>query len=159
MDIYSELERSEIGEVVGRTPYLYPILETLHILGIAILVGSALAFDLRLLGIGKRILPVTIAARHLLPLCHIGFIIAAVTGTVLFTASALGVGLSAAAPWKLGLIVIAGVNIVIFHCGVYKTVERWDLHIQAPISARFAAVISSLTWTGVITAGRLLAYI
>ncbi|HZA92655.1 MAG TPA: hypothetical protein VE420_08505, partial [Gemmatimonadales bacterium] len=50
------LEQSSIGEAVRMTPSLYPILESLHILGIALLVGPALAVDLRLLGIGRGVL-------------------------------------------------------------------------------------------------------
>jgi len=58
-ELYISMERSSFGEVVRSTPFLYPTLESLHILGIALLVGSAVAFDLRLLGIGNKFLPVT----------------------------------------------------------------------------------------------------
>jgi len=153
------MELSSIGEAVRTTPFLYPTLESLHILGIALLVGSSVAFDLRLLGIGQKFLPVTIAARHLLPLSRIGFTLTFITGIALFTANALTVGFSSAAIWKLMLIVIAGVNITFFHTGIYRTVQDWDIDTQSPARAKFAAVISAFTWTGVIIAGRLLAYI
>ena len=152
------LERSSIGEAVRTIPYLFPILESLHILGIALLVGSALAVDLRLLGIGRNVLPVTTVAWYLLPLSHIGFTLVAVTGAAMFSAIAVAVSVSAAAPWKLGLIIVAGVNIAIFHTGVYRTVDEWDLHSRAPVRAQAAALVSALTWTGVIIAGRFLAY-
>jgi hypothetical protein len=51
--IGGKLEQSSFGDWVRVTPYLYPVLESLHILGIAMLVGSALAVDLRLLGVGR----------------------------------------------------------------------------------------------------------
>ena len=127
------------------TPYLYPILESLHILGVALLVGSAVAVDLRLLGIGRSVLRVIIVARYLLPLSHIGFGLAAIAGAAMFTGIALSIGFSAAAPWKLGLIVIAGVNIAIFHTGVYRTVDAWDLHVWTPVRAQIAALVSALT--------------
>jgi hypothetical protein len=152
------LERSSIGEAVRMTPYLYPILESLHILGITLLVGPALAVDLRLLGIGRGVLPVTIVARHLLPLSHAGFGLLAVSGAAMFTGIALAVNSSVAAPWKLGLIVIAGVKIAVFHGGVYRTVQDWDLHARPPVRAQVAALVSASSWTGVIVAGRLLAY-
>ena len=126
------------------THYLYGTLESLHILGIALLVGPALAFDLRLLGLGHHLLSVTAAARHLLPLSRLGFAVAAVTGAALFTASALSVTASGSAPWKLGLIVPAGVNIAVFHRGVYRTVQRWDHEVRPPLPARAAAVVSAL---------------
>jgi hypothetical protein len=130
----------------------------LHILGIALLVGSAFAVDLRLLGIGRRALPVTIVFRYLLPLSHLGFTIVAATGAAMFTAIALSVSSSPSAPWKFGLIVIAGVNIAVFHFGVYRTVDGWDLHARPPLCAQLAALVSASTWMGVIVAGRFLAY-
>lgn len=152
------LEQTSFGEAVRAIPYLYPVLESLHILGIALLVGSALAVDLRLLGVGKRVLPVTTVARYLLPMSHIGFALVAISGTAMFTAVALSVSSSPAALWKFGLIVIAGLNIVIFHSGVYRTVGNWDLHESAPLQAQAAALVSALTWASTIVAGRFLAY-
>jgi hypothetical protein len=158
-DLWDWLENSPLGTSVGSTPYLYGTLESLHILGIALLVGPAFAFDLRLLGLGHRVLAVTAAARHLLPLARIGFAVAAVTGVALFSASAVGVSASRAAPWKLGLILIAGMNVAIFHRGAYRRVEQWNHAARTPLAARVAAVISASCWTGVIIAGRMLAYV
>ena len=152
------LEQSSIGEAVRMTPSLYPLLESLHILGIALLVGPALAVDLRLLGIGRGVLPVTIVSRYLLPMSHTGFGLVALTGAAMFTGIALTVTSSPAAPWKFGLIVLAGINIVIFHTGVYRTVKEWDLYARTPLPAQIAAVVSAASWMGVIIAGRLLAY-
>jgi hypothetical protein len=152
------IERSDVGEAVRLTPYLYPVLESLHVLGIAMLVGSAVAVDFRLLGIARHHLPVTIVARYLLPLSHIGFALVALTGSAMFTGVAFTVGSSPAARWKLGLILMAGINIVVFHTGIYRTVREWDIHSVAPVRARVAALVSALCWTGVIIAGRFLAY-
>ena len=152
------LERSSLGEAVRTAPYAYPILESLHIWGIALLVGSALTVDLRLLGMGRDVLPVTTVARYLLPLCHLGFAVVAVTGAAMFISNAVAVSSSPVAPWKLGLIGIAGMNIVIFHAGIYRSVKRWDISVRPPLRARAAAVLSATAWTGTILAGRLLAY-
>jgi hypothetical protein len=157
-EVTGSVERSGIADAVRATPYVYPILESLHILGIALLVGSALAVDLRLMGIGRNVLRVTVVFRYLLPLSHLGFTVVAATGAAMFTAIALSVSSSPAAPWKFGLIAIAAVNIAVFHTGVYRTVHAWDLHARPPLRAQLAAVVSALTWTGVIVAGRFLAY-
>ncbi|MFJ8021492.1 hypothetical protein [Streptomyces sp. NPDC096311] len=100
----------------------------------------------------------TTAARHLLPLSRLGFAVAALSGAAMFVSGATSVGNSGAAPWKLGLIVVAGISIAVFHKGVYRTVDHWDLGTGAPVRARAAATVSALTWTGVIVSGRLLAY-
>lgn len=137
---------------------VYSSLEIVHILGIALLVGPALAFDLRLLGVGRQLLPVTAAARHLLPLARFGFAMAVASGVVMFVSGAVAVGNSGAAPWKLGLLIVAGINIVVFHGGAFRRVDGWDIGVPTPARARIAALVSILMWSGVIAAGRLLAY-
>ncbi|BCW58623.1 DUF6644 family protein [Arthrobacter sp. StoSoilB20] len=153
------LQDSMLGDAVRSTPFMYPTLESLHILGIAMLVGPAFAFDLRLLGAGRSLVSVTKAARYLLPMSHIGLAIAVVTGILMFSAQAVGVAGSGAAPWKLGLLVLAGLNVIVFHRSVYRRVPEWAEADTTPAAARISAVVSMSTWTGVIFAGRFLAYI
>jgi hypothetical protein len=157
-EVSGGLEQTGFREAARATPHLYPLLESLHILGIAMLAGSALAVDLRLLGIGRGVLPVTTAARNLLPLSYIGFAMVAVTGGAVFTAIAQAATASAAAPWKFGLIALAGLNITVFHAGVYRSVQAWDLNVRTPARAQAAALVSAVSWIGIIVAGRFLAY-
>ncbi|WP_228129876.1 DUF6644 family protein [Acinetobacter vivianii] len=152
------LQDSVLGETVRNIQYLYPVLESIHILGIALLVGPAFIFDLRLLGAGQRIVPVTTAAQCLLPISHIGLLIVAITGIALLSAQATIVAAVGAAPWKLGLIIVAGINVLVFHKGIYRTVADWDIQTPVPVLAKVSALISALAWTGVIIAGRFLAY-
>ncbi|WP_406020644.1 hypothetical protein OH802_17920 [Nocardioides sp. NBC_00850] len=156
--IYSWLEETSLAEAIRGTAYLYPMLESVHIIGIALLIGPAAAFDLRLLGLGRQALRVTTAAKHLLPLSHLGFMIAAVTGVAMFLPGANLLADRGSAPWKLGLILLAGLNILIFHRHTYRNVTDWDVDRPTPAAARFAAVISLTSWSGVTVAGRLLAY-
>jgi hypothetical protein len=157
-EISARLEQSGVGDAVRLTPNLYPGLESPHVLGIALLVGPAMAVDLRLMGIGRGVVPVTIVSRYLLPLSHGGFGLVALTGAAMFTGIALSVTTSPAAPWKFGLIGIAGLNILVFHTGVYRTVKDWDLDARPPFRAQLAAIVSAASWMGVIVAGRFLAY-
>ncbi|WP_076511920.1 hypothetical protein [Pseudacidovorax sp. RU35E] len=152
------LQGSALGEVIRGAEYLYPVLEAVHILGIALLVGPAFAFDLRLLGFGHRVVSVTTAARCLLPVCHFGFVVAVTTGIALLSAQATVVAGAGAAPWKFGLLLVACVNVLVFHNGVYRRVGEWNNAASAPIAARAAGAASLVSWTGVIFGGRLLAY-
>lgn len=156
--VFSWLEESGFAEIVRGTAYFYPILEAVHILGIALLIGPAAAFDLRLLGLGRHALRVTTAANHLLPLSHLGFLIAAITGAAMFAPGASLIAERGSAPWKLGLILVAGLNILIFHRVTYRGVADWDEDRATPAAARLAAVVSLTSWSGVTVAGRLLAY-
>ena len=152
------LQGSALGEAVRSAEYLYPVLEASHILGIALLVGPAFTFDLRLLGIGHRAVSVTTAERNLLPVSHLGFAIAFVTGIALLSSQATVVAGTGAAPWKLGLLILACVNVLVFHHGIYRRVHEWTEAAATPVTARVGACVSLITWTGVIFAGRLLAY-
>lgn len=156
--LLTTIERSGFGEWVRLTPHLYPILMSLHVVGIALLVGPAIAVDLRLLGVARNVVPVTVVTRYLLPISHVGFAVAALTGLTMFSGVAVTVGMSAAAPWKLSLVIVAGVNIAVFHGGIYQTVQKWDVAATTPIRAKIAAVVSAMTWTGLVFAGRFLAY-
>jgi hypothetical protein len=138
---------------------MYPTLESLHILGIAVLVGPAFAFDLRLLGVARSPVSVTRAARYLLPVSHLGLVAAVVTGVLLLSAQAVGVAGSSAAPWKLGLLPLAALNVLVFHRGVHRRVDEWSYAEATPLAARVSAVVSMTTWTGVLFAGRFLAYV
>jgi hypothetical protein len=152
------LQGSALGEAVRNAEYLYPILEATHILGIAVLVGPAFTFDLRLLGVGRGIVSVTKAARCLLPVAHIGMAIAVATGIALLSSQATVVAGTGAAPWKFGLLALACLNVPVFHYGIYRRVENWNNAVETPVAARVAAGVSLIAWTGVIFAGRLLAY-
>ena len=152
------LQDSALGETVRNAQYLYPVLESIHILGIALLVGPAFTFDLRLLGAGHRLVPITTAARYLLPVSYVGLAIVATTGIVLLSAQATLIAAAGAAPWKFGLIIAGGINALVFHKGIYRTVADWDLHVPPPLPAKASALVSAFVWTGVIVAGRFLAY-
>jgi hypothetical protein len=152
------LQGSALGQTVRNAEYLYAVLEATHILGIALLVGPAFTFDLRLLGVGHRVVSAKTAARYLLPVSHIGFAIAVATGISLLSAQATVVAGAGAAPWKFGLLILAGFNVPVFHYGIYRRVDEWTDAAVTPFAARVGAVVSLIAWTGVIFAGRLLAY-
>lgn len=152
------LERSDFGEAIRMTPNLYPILMSVHVIGIALLLGSALIVDLRLLGVARHVVPVTVVARYLLPVAHVGFSIVVLTGLSMFSGIAVSVASNSAAPWKFGLIAVAGLNIAVFHCGIYRSVSQWDLHAASPLRANITALVSASSWAGVVFAGRFLAY-
>lgn len=155
---FAWLEDGWLAEAVRGTAYLYPVLESFHVVGIALLVGPAAAFDLRLLGLARRRVRVTTAADLLLPLSRLGFVIAAATGVLMFLPGASLLADRGSAPWKLGLLLVAGLNVLVFHRRTYRGVRAWDADEATPVAARAAAVVSLVSWTGVTLAGRFLAY-
>lgn len=151
------LETTRLAEVMRREPLLFPLVEVVHILGFVLLVGAAVMFDLRLLGLSRR-LPVVELARHLLPWARGALAVVVPSGVLLFLPQALHLGTSPVFRLKLALVVLAGLNALLFHHGVFRSVQEWNTGAVAPLAARAAAVVSLVLWTGVITCGRMLAY-
>jgi hypothetical protein len=152
------LETSAFATAMRQWLWLYPIVEIVHITGIALLVGSVAMFDLRVLGLSPA-LPARRLARHLLPWSLAGFAIVAVSGAMMFTAHATEFWTNPAFAVKLTLIALAGTNALWFHRGPYADVDHWDTAVAAPAPARAAAALSLALWVGVISCGRLLAYL
>lgn len=152
------LEASALGSAMRDSLWLYPATETIHLLGLATLVGCAMAFDLRLLGVSSQ-LPAGPTARHLLTLARVGFGVAAVSGFLLFTADATALAGNPAFRWKLALIAVAGLNALRFHLGPFRTAGDWNRGQPTPATAKIAAAVSLAVWIGAVAAGRLIAYV
>lgn len=157
-DVFEWLESSALAEYMRHSHTLYPAVETIHIAGFVVLVGSAFLFDLRLLGLSKKI-PVTDLARHLLPWSRRSLFVVLPSGFVLFMTQATELANNGVFHIKLVLILIAFANAGYFHWFTFKTVPAWDTLRTAPGAARAAGAISVVLWAAVITCGRFLAYL
>ena len=138
--------------------YMYPIVESTHVLALCLFVGLAVILDLRLLGLILRDAPVTDFVDHLLPWTIAGFAVMIVTGVLLFYAIPVRTYQSIFFRAKVLMLLGAGLNIWIFHSGIYRRVAEWNLLGRTPSPARRAALISLVLWAGVIVAGRMIAY-
>lgn len=154
----AELESSRLAEALRSGPLVFPLVEVVHILGFVVLVGAAVMFDLRLLGLSRH-LSVSELARHLLPWARRGLAVAVPSGVLLFLPQATQLGTSPVFRLKLLLILLAVLNAGLFHRGVFRTVRDWDAQASTPVPAKAAAIVSLVLWVGVITCGRLLAYL
>ena len=137
--------------------WLYPIVETVHIAGFAILVGAVAMFDLRVLGCARG-LPVRALGAHLLPWAVASLLLIVPAGLLLFASQPRDFIANPAFALKLALIAVAGLNALVFHIGVYRGVAAWNVDRSAPAGAKAHAALSILLWFGVIACGRLLAY-
>lgn len=137
--------------------WLFPVAETIHILGFVILVGSVVMFDLRVLGL-SRTMSVRALAGHLLPWTLGSVAIVVPTGVLLFLAQP-ELLTNRVFIAKLGLLALAAANAAAFHAGPYAHIGQWDRDVTAPASARLIAAASILIWVAVITAGRFIAYV
>jgi hypothetical protein len=152
------LETTALAGAMRHWLWLYPIVEIAHIVGFVVLVGAAVMFDLRLLGLSRR-LPVSLMARHHLPWARAALVLVVPSGVMMFMAHATEFAENPAFRVKLILLAAAGLNALLFHRGAFRQVTGWDGDSAAPLTARAAAVASLALWVGVIAAGRLLAYL
>ena len=152
------IEQSALATAMRQELWLYPSVEILHIFGFVTLVGSIAMLDLRLLGLSREI-SVRGLARHLLPWTLGALIVIVPTGLMMFMAHASDFISNDAFMLKLSLIFGAGLNAAAFHVGPYRTVGQWDSATATPGAAKVHAALSLLIWMGVISCGRLLAYI
>jgi hypothetical protein len=152
------VEALAIAKAMREWLWLYPIVEIIHITGFVILVGSVVMFDLRVLGLSKQI-PVRALSRHLLPWSWGALVLVVPTGLLMFSAHASDFLGNRAFQLKMALLLAAGINAAIFHTGPYQGVAAWDTNSRAPWPARLSVAVSLAIWVGVISCGRLLAYL
>jgi len=123
------------------------------------LVGSTSALDLRLLGLSLRDQSVSKVAARLLPWAWVGFAVQITTGLLLFSSEAVKCYTNIAFRMKMLMILLAGVNALVFHWTAYRSVEKWDDAATTPIAAKFAGSFSILLWFGIVAAGRWIGFI
>ena len=152
------VEQLAIAKAMREWLWLYPSVEIVHIVGFTILVGSVAMFDLRVLGLSKHI-SVRALSRHLLPWSVGALALIVPSGLLMFSAHASDFLGNPAFQLKMALLLAAGLNAAWFHTGPYQSVKSWDVDAPAPIAAKISVTLSLAVWLGVISCGRLLAYL
>lgn len=140
------------GEMPG-TEWIFPIVETLHVMALTIVFGSIAMLDLRLLGVASRLSPVSRLSNEVLPWTWTAWATAATFGTLMFMAKAATYAGNTQFRLKFICMGLAAVNMLIFHLGAYRQVARWDTG-EPPVSAKVAGAASLSLWIGVVFFGR-----
>ncbi len=153
------LEQTSVGDSIKNSSWEFPIIETIHIFGIVLIVGATSILDMRLLGLTLRDKPVSKLAKRLLPWAWGGFLLMVITGILLYSSEATKMFDNLGFRIKMALIVLAGLNALLFHVMAYQSVGKWENDRVAPLSARAAGLCSIVLWFGIVAAGRWIAYI
>jgi hypothetical protein len=138
--------------------YAYDLIESVHVWTLCLFFGLAVMFDLRLLGWTMRSVPVSEVARRLLPWTVVGFVVMVISGTLLFTAIPVRSYQNIFFRTKMLMLLLAGLNVWIFHSGVYRRVATWDVASVPPRAARVAGALSLVLWVCIVLSGRMIAY-
>lgn len=157
MEIFQALEGWSLAVFLRQSIWAYPLVNTLHLLGVALLIGSVATLDLRVLGLWRQVAPEGLG-RVLARVATAGFCLAVLAGPLLFLVQAK----TYAALWlfqvKMILLLLAVTNAAMF-----MRSAAWRRFCAAPstvaaFSLRAMAVLSLLLWLGVLTFGRLVGY-
>jgi hypothetical protein len=152
------LEATSVSRVVTHYSWIWPTCETLHFMGLALLIGNVGVLDLRLLGAVKR-LPVA-PLNRLIRWAVLGFAINLFTGVVFFVGAPSQYVNNIAFAFKLLFMALAAVNLAAFYLlGVARAVDLLGPGEDAPVSAKVIAATSLFLWIGVMFWGRMLPFI
>ncbi len=138
--------------------YMWPLVESTHVLTLALFVGTAVVNDLRLLGLTLTGVPVAEITGRLLRWTRGGFAVMVTTGLLLFYSNPLEYYHNIFFRVKVVLLIVAGLNIWLFHGRIHRRVQEWQHDARPPWPARLAGAVSLLAWAAIVVAGRMIAY-
>ena len=148
------LEATALATEIRENELLFPWVESFHVLAITAVVGLISIVDLRLLGFASMDRAADRLARDVLPLTWIAFALATATGLLLFSAKATGYAGNFFFRGKLVLLLLAGLNMIVFHAFAGRGIATWSAGSKPPAAARVAGGLSLLLWIAVIACGR-----
>jgi len=157
-NIWQRLEYSNLGTTVAESTWMFPTIETIHVFALVTVIGTIALVDLRLVGVKGHALRVSQLAKDTLPWTWGAFVLAAITGTLLFVSKATSYTIN---PWFLGkmvLLAMAGLNMVYFHLTTWRAVDHWELDPSFPPAAKLAGWLSLVFWLGVVFCGRAIGF-
>lgn len=158
MEFFSWLVQTPLADWIrSQSPWLWPLSETLHFIGLALLLGVAGIFDLRLLGFFKRV-PVK-AFKDALPWAVVGLGINFVTGMVFFIGSTYQYVPNWAWWAKVAFIAVAGVNVLIFETRFGDRAAAVGPNEDTPTTLKIIGAVSLISWLSVLYFGRMMAFI
>src|SRR5579859_2064499 len=148
------LYNSGISQWIRQSPAVFPAIESLHVIAIALVFGTIMIVDLRLIGFASHRRSANKLIAELLPVTWSAFALAAATGSLLFISNAPAYANNTQFRLKLLVMLAAGINMAIFHATAYRRITDWDDALQPPTAARIAGVTSLMLWIAVINIGR-----
>jgi len=152
------LENTAGSTALRESLFMYPLVESTHVVTLTLFLGLTFMMDLRLLGVTLGGIPASSVVRRLRPWMLAGFTIMMVTGILLFYAIPVRTYHSVWFRGKMLMLVLAGLNVWMFHTRIWQRVADWDLFHMPPRAARLAGIFSIVLWSGIVISGRLIAY-
>jgi len=135
-----------------------PLVETIHVLTLTLFLGFAVMLDMRLLGVVLKRRRMSEVLAQFNPWLFGGFAVMIVSGLLLFCGDPISFWTTTFFKVKMVMLVLAGLNVLIFNATIGRKVAEWDLNTSTPGAAKVAALVSLVLWVLIIAAGRGIAY-
>jgi hypothetical protein len=144
---------------IRESTWTYPVIESVHVLGLCLFLGFALIWDMRLLNKAFRRVPVSDIQARVMPWVNVGFIIMVISGSLLFYEEPVRFYGNIFFRLKIVALLLAGLNALIFHFFTSgKRLVEWDSSPISPRSAKVAGYVSIFLWVCIVVFGRFIAY-
>ena len=157
-NIWQSIEYSGLGIYIAESTWAFPAIETLHVIALVTVLGTIAIVDLRLLGLTSHHTAITKLSDETLKWTWGAFILAAITGTLMFVSKASSYVINPYFLWKMGMLVLAGLNMMFFQFFTYKTVHEWDTGAEVPMLGKMAGLLSLVFWILVVFFGRAIGF-
>ena len=148
------LQATTVAKAISENEIIFPWIESVHVLAIVLVVGTISIVDLRLLGVASLDRAVKRLMGDVLPFTWGAFVVAAITGSLMFSSDAVNYTHNFFFRGKLILLILAGINMAVFHLSDIRGVGRWGATKKTPVAAKMAGGVSLLLWVCVVAFGR-----
>lgn len=152
--IWDWLEAWPLSPAIRESEWMFPTVETFHVIAITLVVGTVMIVDLRVLGLASANREVTRVAKEILPWTWVMFVIAFISGGLMFAAKAGTYIVNFNFQLKMVLLLLAGLNMLVFHLLGYRNVAEWNRARPAPAVAKIACGLSIVLWVLIVVMGR-----
>lgn len=152
-EVLAWLQGSALAATIRNSLYLFPLIESFHVVGLAMVFGTIAIVDLRLLGIASTHRPFSRVMSEVVKWTWAAFALTATTGLLMFVTNATVYYDNVYFRSKMALLAIAGLNLALFELTMRRTIHRWDRD-AAPLSGKTAAALSLVLWIAIICCGR-----
>lgn len=156
--IWESIQYSSLGIFIAESTWAFPTIETLHVIALVTVLGTIFVMDLRLLGVASTNYPITAMSKDTLKWTWAGFVMAAITGTLLVISKTSSYVINPFFMGKMVLLAIAGLNMLYFHRVTWKTVSEWDTSPVVPLGAKVAGITSLIFWIVIVFFGRAIGF-
>ena len=153
-EFLASLESSHLASQIRDSLYLFPFIESFHVMGLTMVFGTIAIIDLRLLGVASTRRPFTRIASDVLKWTWAAFALTVTTGLLMFITNAGVYYHNSYFRSKMAMLALSGINMLIFELTAGRSVHRWDKDEAAPAVARAVAALSLVLWISIIFLGR-----